>query len=110
MENFCPCCPRHCPKDALSCPGGQAHFGMSESDAQPHGHSHGHPHGRPETPPSSTEEAILLNLRKCGHFLHHSAGQSADADQLFLALSPEEKDTLKQLLDKCLRCWEYTDI
>ncbi|MGN0564809.1 MAG: hypothetical protein ACI4LH_08720 [Candidatus Heritagella sp.] len=91
MENNCPCCGRHCPREDLHCPRGGEYFGMKT----------GVPGGAGDIP---QEKAILL-LRKCGHFLHHSAGQGGAAP-LLDALTGEEKKTLETLLEKCLKSWQ----
>lgn len=54
------------------------------------------------------EDAAVLSLRKCGHFLHHSAGADKGRTnaELMAALTEEEKRTLAELLQKCLRSWE----
>lgn len=88
MEKNCPCCGKHCPVDHLSCPTGRAHFGIREEE-------------RPVNP----EEKMILLLRKCGHFLHHSAGNGGDTAALTNALTPEERTTLETLLEKCLASW-----
>ena len=47
----------------------------------------------------------LSLLRRCGHFLHHSAG-TEDTASLLNALTTEERATLEGLLEKCLAHWE----
>ena len=89
MEKNCPCCDKHCPVEKLSCGEGRRHFGME--DARHAG---------------APEERMILLLRKCGHFLHHSMGPGADAAPLTEALSAEERATLERLLEKCLKHWE----
>ena len=88
MEQFCPCCHRHCPADALNCGRGQKYFEKKEYPGNRH--------------PETTEEKIILQLRRCGHFLHHTKESAADAEQLLGALSDEERTTLSSLLEKCL--------
>lgn len=80
MKEHCPICPNHCPVDALSCGRGRSYF--SESSKQP----------------ATIEEKILLDLRKCGHFLHHQKGM--DFDLLFSELSLDERNHLHELLSK----------
>ena len=86
MEKNCPCCDKHCPVEKLSCGEGRRHFGKEMED-------------RPQ-------ERMIALLRKCGHFLHHSMGPGADAAPLTEALSAEERATLENLLEKCLKHWE----
>lgn len=88
-EHNCPCCDRHCPADRLSCPKGKAYFEEGE-------------HRKEEMSPE--DKAIVL-LRKCGHFLHHSAGRGTDASFLMSALTEEERKELEILLEKCLESW-----
>lgn len=90
METFCPHCENHCPKNALRCNRGREHFGAGEGPAV---------HAAPE-------ERVLVLLRKCGHFLHHSAASPEGASHLMDVLTPEEKETLAALLEKCLARWE----
>ena len=52
------------------------------------------------------DEKLLVLLRKCGHFLHHSVGRDGDTAPLLRALTPEEKLILETLLEKCLKSWE----
>ena len=51
------------------------------------------------------EEKLIVLLRRCGHFLHHSAG-TEDTASLLNALTTEERATLEGLLEKCLAHWE----
>lgn len=91
MENVCPCCENHCPPDHLRCRRGKEYFGKAE--------------GAPNRPQQPEEKTVLL-LRKCGHFLHHSAGGDGQSASLQNALSPEERETLENLLEKCLNYWQ----
>ena len=56
----------------------------------------------------NTDDAAVISLRRCGHFLHHSAGADKGKTnaELMAALTEEEKKTLAGLLQKCLRSWE----
>lgn len=56
----------------------------------------------------SPDDAAVISLRKCGHFLHHSAGKGNEKTnaELLSALSDEEKKTLTELLQKCLTSWQ----
>ncbi|MGN1019345.1 MAG: hypothetical protein ACI4O7_03145 [Aristaeellaceae bacterium] len=105
METNCPCCPNHCPADALRCGRGRAHFaqnGAEPREEHPHHEGHGpHGHGRPM---QETEPAMAL-LRQCGHFLHHM-GPGSDSAAMMSVLSDEERATLQALLKKCLDSWE----
>ena len=89
MEKNCPCCDKHCPVEKLSCGEGRRHFGMEDAR-----HA------------DAPDERMIVLLRKCGHFLHHSMGSGADAAPLTEALSAEERATLENLLEKCLKHWE----
>lgn len=57
----------------------------------------------------NTDDAAIVSLRRCGHFLHHSAGagteQKKTNQELLKALTEDEKKTLTQLLQKCLMDW-----
>lgn len=56
----------------------------------------------------STDDAAIVTLRRCGHFLHHSAGKESGKtnSELLAALNEEEKKTLAVLLEKCLNSWQ----
>lgn len=56
----------------------------------------------------NTEDAAVVSLRRCGHFLHHSAGkdQAKTNAELMTVLTEDEKKTLTELLQKCLKHWE----
>ena len=82
-ESNCPCCGRHCPVEHLSCPKGRRYFGKEEPEGR-----------RPEQP----EDKLVGLLRICGHVLHHTE----DGGALLQGLSPEERETLEKLLEKCL--------
>ena len=98
LNNVCPNCENHCPPDQLRCPQGMEYFGMTGK-------------GRParEQDPSKLppDEAVLVLLRKCGHYLHHNVGHgdAVDSAALLSALSEEEKQTLVTLLTKCTKNW-----
>lgn len=55
----------------------------------------------------NADEAAVFSIRKCGHFLHHSAGKDSTKtnEELMAALTEEEKKTLTELLQKCLASW-----
>ncbi len=95
MENICPCCDRHCPKDDLHCRRGEEHFGVESGGSR-----------RYDGNPGKPEERMIVLLRKCGHFLHHNVGRDGDAAALADALTAEEKATLETLLEKCLAKWQ----
>lgn len=96
MEKNCPCCGRHCPADQLSCPRGRAYFGAVDGSRAPADHAPAE---------EKKEEKLIVLLRRCGHFLHHSAG-TEDTASLLNALTTEERATLEGLLEKCLDHWE----
>ena len=56
----------------------------------------------------STDDAAIVTLRRCGHFLHHSAGKESGKtnSELLAALNEEEKKTLAVLLEKCMNSWQ----
>ncbi len=89
MENFCPKCDNHCPKDQLKCHRGRVYFGMAREEKN--------------IDDLPLDEAVILLLRKCGHYLHHNVGadRGEAAQELLAALSKPEKETLLSLLKKC---------
>ena len=103
METNCPCCPNHCPADALRCGRGRAHF--AQNDAEPreeHAHHEGVAH---HGQPMQEMDPALALLRQCGHFLHHM-GPGSDPARLMSVLTAEERATLQSLLQKCLDSWQ----
>lgn len=55
-----------------------------------------------------TTQEVLVELRKCGHFLHHNFGKgnTPETAELLSALSEEEKVQLLGLLRKCNQNWK----
>lgn len=96
----CPCCENHCPPDELRCGRGRKYFGASEEARDAERRHRGE---REEEPQTAEDEALLL-LRKCGHYLHHSA-RGVSARELLGVLSEEEKGQLIAALKKCLGAW-----
>ena len=88
-EMVCPQCENHCPVDQLRCPRGQAHFGTAAQE--------------PEE--QSLDDAVILLMRKCGHYLHHHSAD-ASGEALLSALSEAEKNELIALLEKCMQNWQ----
>lgn len=104
-ETNCPMCGQHCPVDELQCGRGRNHF---QQGGEGHRHDERPRMAREEQDISAMapDEALMLLLRRSGHYLHHNVGHGqADTQQLFGALSPEEQRQLAALLDKCTRAW-----
>lgn len=61
-----------------------------------------------EHSPASPDDSAVHLLRKCGHYLHHSAGkdQGKNHEELLAVLSDEEKRALADILQKCLDSWQ----
>lgn len=78
----CPCCPNHCSKDNLSCGRGKEYFSNSNKDLES----------------ETIEEKVLMDLRKCGHILHHN--KELDSNSILSSFSKEELENLHQLLMK----------
>lgn len=95
MENQtnCPCCGNHCSKDDLQCGRGKRYFAEGGNEQSL---GKGHAHGAPFE--NADEEPAVTMLRRCGHLLHHGG-----ADNLLGPLTAEEKQTLCDLLGKCLK-------
>ena len=55
----------------------------------------------------NTDDAAIISLRRCGHFLHHSTGgeHKITNQELLAALTEEEKKALTEILQKCLKSW-----
>lgn len=83
----CPQCDNHCPVDDLRCGRGRKYFNVTED-----GHTHSHPKG-----------GLPGLLHQCGRFVRHT---DMHEDELFQALTDEEKATLQALLDKLSADWQ----
>ena len=100
MENSqaqtCPQCDNHCPADALQCGRGRKYFGVTGDD---HGHNrdHGGCCGH-----SHSKSGLASLLRQCGRFVRHA---DMEEDELFQALTGEEKSALQTLLEKLSADW-----
>lgn len=92
-EKTCPQCANHCSADALKCRKGEKYFGIQRQEG--------------DSSSMTTEEQILVLLRRCGHHLHHNAGHDTKADILVGMLTEEEKASLEAILQKCLQNWEH---
>ncbi len=102
-DEVCPKCGNHCSPDELRCRRGMEYFGVKTEEK-----GERRPSGRPEPDIStlSTDDAVIMLLRKSGHYLHHNAGHGEGINQALLsALTEEEKKTLVELLKKCTRDW-----
>lgn len=80
----CTQCDNNCPIDALKCGRGRRFFGIEEK---------------------IDTNSLTGLMKKCGHALHHSGG-AMDEAKLFQALSEEEQNTLKTLLQKVSASWD----
>lgn len=77
---ICPCCPNHCSIDHLSCDRGRAHFNQISNE------------------PNSLKEQVIMDLRKCGHLLHHN--KELNPDEFLAVFRSEELEELHKLLSK----------
>ena len=61
-----------------------------------------------DTTTMNTDDTVIVTLRRCGHYLHHSAGKESGKTnaELLAALNDDEKKTLAELLGKCLKSWK----
>ena len=96
-EKNCPWCPNHCDVDRLSCGRGREYFKSSSNEEV----SKSNHHFEKDESSMTEDEKVLLKLRKCGHYLHHSENP---IDLNFL--EEEEKQNLVAILSKCLENWE----
>lgn len=55
----------------------------------------------------NADDAAVISLRRCGHFLHHSVGkeQNKTNQELLTVLTEDEKKALTDILQKCLNYW-----
>lgn len=93
MEKICPVCDNHCPSDKLKCPRGMKHFGIKQEEK--------------DISDMTPDEAVIVLMRKCGHYLHHNMGESSSLTEkeLLSVLSDAEKNDLITLLNKCVKHW-----
>lgn len=82
-EEKCPCCPNHCLKDNLGCGRGRNYFNHQSSDG---------------CNSATINEQIIMDLRKCGHLLHHN--KDLDTDEILANFSKDELNQLHELLSK----------
>ena len=78
----CPCCPNHCQKEELGCQRGKEFFGNSNGDHEL----------------KNIQEQVIVDLRKCGHMLHHN--RELNTQDILLNFSLEELNQLHELLSK----------
>lgn len=101
----CPCCENHCPKEQLKCLKGMEHFGIKADGKNGPG-----PGGRgmQNLSEMKPEDAVIMLMRQCGHYLHHNVGHggAVDTGKLLEVLSEEEKQQLIALLKKCVEDWQ----
>jgi len=89
----CPQCDDHCPVDALRCDKGREYFGVTDSPEHGHGHGCGH----------RQLGGLSGLLHQCGRFVRHA---ELGEDELFQALTGEEKAKLQALLEKLSTDWQ----
>lgn len=81
-EEKCPCCPNNCSKDSLRYRRGEEHF----SD------------GKKDESPKTIEEQVIMDIRKCGHTLHHR--ENINSQEVLSNFQIEELEKLHELLTK----------
>mgnify|MGYP003542729380 FL=1 len=112
----CPNCPRHCPKEALSCERGIRFFDQDEPGDSGFGrgkdHHHGHHaehHGSPRFFESESKNPLVLALSKASAIAEHKSqmmrAHGKDEGTMFSVLTEEEQKELSSLLDKLLDQW-----
>lgn len=83
MNNeFCPCCSNNCSKDNLRCNRGREYFNNSGKNSEP----------------ETIEEQVLMDLRRCGHLLHHN--KELNTKEVLSSFTEKELENLHQLLIK----------
>lgn len=81
-DDKCPICPNHCLKDNLKCDRGREYF--SDLNKMPK--------------PKTINEEVIIDLRKCGHLLHHN--KDLDTNKILAVFSSKELQKLHELLSK----------
>jgi hypothetical protein len=84
-EEKCPCCPNHCLKDNLGCGRGRDYFNNQNNSFEP----------------NTLNEKIIMDLRKCGHLLHHN--RDLNTETILANFSDDELNELHKLLSKIHR-------
>ncbi len=79
----CPCCSNNCPKDNLGCRRGIEHFNNQSVN---------------NIEFKSIDEQVVVDLRRCGHLLHHN--KDLDSKELLKEFTKEELNKLHELLSK----------
>lgn len=82
-SEYCPCCPNHCTEDHLNCGRGKEYFNRQNDY---------------NIEPKTFQEQVIMDLKKCGHLLHHN--KNWNADELLSNFSEEELHELHDLLSK----------
>lgn len=101
-EKTCPECHNHCPSDQLRCPKGMEYFGIEPKKGQPFFGNFGG-----DLSSMAAEDAVIMLMRKCGHYLHHNVGhrEKTNNKELLSTLTEEEIKELAKLLEKCTQNW-----
>lgn len=81
-DKNCPMCHNHCPKDNLGCGRGREYFNNLNNNSEP----------------KTLSEEVLMDLRKCGHLLHHN--KDLDTNKILSDFSENELNQLHELLSK----------
>lgn len=81
-EEKCPCCFNHCSKDELKCRQGRDYFSDLTNNSEPR----------------TLREQVIIDLRKCGHLLHHN--KELNTNKFLSNFSEEELNNLHELLLK----------
>lgn len=81
-EEKCPCCSNHCQKDSLGCGRGKEYFNNQKDNSKP----------------KTLNEQVIIDLRKCGHSLHHN--KDLDTNKILSNFSKDELNNLHKLLSK----------
>lgn len=104
QEKVCPCCGRHCAAESLHCSRGMEYFGVSMTEEQMRDHR---ARLQREDENGPLAERVLGAMRRCGHYLHHTAGHGGpvDSEALLASLTEEEQQELLKLLGKCMQSW-----
>lgn len=78
----CPCSSNHCYIDNLNCMRGREHFNINNNSKEA----------------GTLEEKVIMDLRKCGHLLHHN--KELNTCEILSKFSREELNQLHELLLK----------
>lgn len=107
--NNCPNCPKHCPKEALSCDRGRRFFDIETSGDSGKVHHHGEHKGGIGFFECESKNPLVQTLAKASAIAEHKSQMmrlhGKDENTMFDVLTEDEQRELSTLLNKLLDEW-----